>query len=165
MVKKKKIFIILAGISVILLLVLFYPTEKRKIKRLLKSVAEWAQKTEKDTTLSIALKSRQSKKYFAQKVLLKIERREIEREFTIEDIERGYIFLMGSSASFKVTISDIQIEILDDFSAEADASVIVETRGRTIEELSSANEMNFGLTKTKEGWKINKIVVKEVLEK
>ncbi|GEM_PF-1712162 len=164
MVNKKNILVVFTVISLILLF-LFYPTEKRKIKRLLKNTAEWVRKTEEDTALSIALKSKRSRKYFSQKVFLKIERKEIEREITIEDIEKGYIFLMGSVVTFKATISDIKVEILNNFLAEANASVIVETGGKSIEELSSVNEVNFGLTKTDEGWRINKIVVKEVLEK
>ncbi|NMC00405.1 MAG: hypothetical protein GYA35_09020 [Thermoanaerobaculaceae bacterium] len=161
----KRIFLIVLSAIFITALLLFYPTEKRKIKNLMKKTAEWVQKSEEDTPLSIAVKSKKSRKFFADKVLLKIERRNYEREIPIEEIEKGYLYLMSSNSKFKVTIKDINIEIVDDFSAEADSAVIVETKGGTLEEFSNVNEVGFGLTKTEEGWRIRKIEIKEVLEK
>lgn len=164
MVNKKNVLIVFA-VLFIGLVILFYPTEKRKIKRLLKNSCEWVQKSENDTAISIAIKSKKSKKFFAEKVLLKIERRNFEREISIEEIERGYIYLMTSNSKFKVSVKDLNVEIIDDFSAEADSAVIVEAKGGTLEEFSNVNEVLFGLKKMEDGWRINKIEIKEVLEK
>jgi hypothetical protein len=164
MVNKKNILIVL-GLLFIAFLIFFYPTEKRKIKKLLKNTAEWAQKSKDDTALAVAVKSKRSKNFFADKVLLKIEKRDLEREVALEDIERGYLFLMSSNDYFKVKITDIDIEKIEDFSAEAVATVLIEAKGGTLEEFSNVNEVSFGFTKKEEGWRINKIEIKEVLEK
>lgn len=164
MVNKKNVLIGL-GVLCVVFLFFFYPTEKRKIKKLLKNTAEWAQKSKDDTPLTIAVKSKRSKKFFAEKVLLKIEKRNFEREIGLEDIERGYLFLMSSSAVFKVKISDVDIEAVSEFSADAVATVLVEAKGGSLEEFSNVNEVAFGFIKKEEGWRISKIEIKEVLEK
>lgn len=164
MVNKKNLTIFFV-IFVVVSLFLFYPTEKRKIKRLLKNTANWAQKNKHDNALSLAVKSKRSKNFFADKVLLKIQKKGFESEISLEDIERGFLFLMNSSTFYKVKITDIDIEFKSDFYAEAVSTVIIEAKGGTLEEFSNINEVAFGFSKKEEGWRINKIEVIEVLEK
>lgn len=164
MVNKKNVFIIF-GFFILLVLIVFYPTEKRKIKKLLKNTTEWVQKNKDDTALTIAVKSKQSKNFFSEKILLKIERKGIEREISLEDIERWYLFLMKSNADFKVKLIDINIDVKNTFYAEAVATVLIEAKGDSLEEFSNVNEVNLGLSKKDKGWRINKIEIVEVLEK
>lgn len=164
MVNKKNLIIVVT-ICCIFALFLFYPTEKRKIKRLLKNTANWAQKNKDDSALALAVKSKKSKNFFADRVLLKIQKRDLKREVSLEDIERGFLFLMNSTTFFKIKISDIDVELKSDFYAEAVSTVIIEAKGGTLEEFSNVNEVVFGFSKKEEGWRIDKIEVIEVLEK
>lgn len=161
----KRNYIIIFAIFFVFSLFLFYPTEKRKIKRLLKNTANWAQKNKDDNALALGVKSKKSKNFFADKVLLKIQKIGFEREISLEDIEKGFLFLMNSCTFFKIKITDIVIELKSDFYAESILTVIIEAKGGTLEEISNVNEVAFGLSKKEEGWKIDKIEVIEVLEK
>jgi hypothetical protein len=163
MVKKRSLLIIL--ISLILIgIVVFYPTEKRKIKRVLKRGCEWVEKRGDENPLVFAVKSKNGEKIFSKSVFLKYNKY-VKRDVSIEEIERGYISLMQSVKSLNVKITDFNIEIVDDISASCDATVLIDTSGEIYSDLKNVSEVLFTFKKEDKGWRISGIEVVEVLEK
>lgn len=160
----KKVFIA-AAIAAAVLLALFYPTEKRKIKRTLKNVSEWVSKDVDATMLSVAAKSKKAGKYFAPKALFAYEKKGIEAEFSLEEIERGYVFLLQQERKFKVGFRDVKIDLGENNAASATLTALVESEGTTFDGLSSVNEISLELQKGDEGWRIRAVKINEVLEK
>ena len=109
-------------ILLIFLAVAFYPTDKRKVRRLMKNTAEWASKEAGENLVVVAARSKKAEKLFAQRVDFVYEKREMERQLSVEDIERGYLYLMQQKTSFKVKLADVGIEITGDDTATADAT-------------------------------------------
>jgi len=164
MVKKRSLLIIL--ISLILIgIVVFYPTEKRKIKKVLKRGCEWVEKRGDENPLVFAVKSKNGEKIFSKSVFLKYNKYDFKRDVSIEEIERGYISLMQSVKSLNVKITDFNIEIVDDISASCDATVLIDTSGEIYSDLKNVSEVLFTFKKEDKGWRISGIEVVEVLEK
>lgn len=145
--------------------VLFYPTEKRKIKRVLKRGCEWVEKKGDENPLVFAVKSKNGEKIFSKIVFLKYDKYNFKRDVSIEEIERGYISLMQSVKSLNVKITDFNIEIDDNISATCDATVLIDTSGEIYSDLKNVSEVLFTLKKEDKGWRISGIEVVEVLQK
>ncbi len=164
MVKKRSLLIVL--ISLILIgIVVFYPTEKRKIKKVLKRGCEWVEKRGDENPLVFAVKSKNGEKIFSKSVFLKYNKYDFKRDVSIEEIERGYISLMQSVKSLNVKITDFNIEIVDDISASCDATVLIDTSGEIYSDLKNVSEVLFTFKKEDKGWRISGIEAVEVLEK
>jgi hypothetical protein len=162
---RNRILIISLVAAAAILIVMFFPTDKRKIARLLKNTAAWATKEEGDSLLVIAAKSQKAGKFFTKKVAFNYEKRDFERELSLEEIERGYIFLMQQKTKFKVKMADIEIELSGDDGAAGTATLLVESEGASLEGLSNVNEVEYAFQKQDEGWRISGIKIVEVLEK
>lgn len=147
------------------LLVAFFPTEKRKARRLLMNTAAWASKTGDENPVVIAAKAGKAGRFFSPKVGFVYEKRELERELAIEDLQRGYLLLMRQKTRFKVMLADVEIEITGEDTASAEATVLIESEGGDSGDLSNVNEVAFELRKGDEGWRISGIRIREVLDK
>lgn len=156
-----------AGLVVlfVILLIAYFPTEKRRVKKLLVNAAGWVTKEGGESPVVIAARSKKAGRFFSPRIDLSIERSGLERPFSIEEIERGYLFLMQQKRVFRVKLADIKIEITGDGTASAEATVLVESEGGGSEGLSNVNEVSFGLRKGDDGWRISSVRVVEVLER
>jgi hypothetical protein len=163
MVKNKILIIIIAAAAI--LIVMFFPTDKRKIRKLLNHTAEWATKESGDSPLIVAARSKKAERFFSKKVSFNYEKRDFERELSIEDIERGYFLLMQQKTKFKVKMTDIEIELSGDDGAAGTATLLVESEGASYEGLSNVNEVEFVFQKQDDGWRIKGAKIVEVLEK
>lgn len=161
----KRYIVAAAVILAAALLIVFFPTEKRKVRRLLGNTAEWASKRVDESPLVIAAKSVKAGKFFSPAVSFVYEKRDIERQLALEDLERGYLFLMRQKTRFSVKLADVEIVIGDDGSASAEATVFVESEGGEGDSISNVNDVLFEFRKGGEGWRICGIRIKEVLDK
>ena len=161
----KKYAAVGAVLVAVVLVMAFYPTEERKIRKLLRDTAGWASKEGGENPVAIAARSKKANRFFAPEVDLAVEKIGLERSLSVDDVERGYLVLMRQKTVFKVKLADVGIEITGDEAASAEATVLVESEGGGGEGLSNVNEVAFGLHKGEEGWRISGIRVREVLER
>lgn len=164
MVKNKKSFVAIL-LFCFLLLVIFYPTEKRKIKRVLKKTAEWVKKEGEENPLVFGLRAKNAEKLFQKKVQFKYKRYNLEREVSIDEIQKGYLMLMQSTKKFNIKFKDLKIDILDNENSTCDATLLLESDSTSFGDLSKVQEIFFTFNKSDEGWKISGVEVVEVFEK
>lgn len=156
-----------AGAAALLLLglLLFYPTDRRKVKKVFSRTAEWVSKEGPEGALSLAQKIPEGEKLFADPCELEAEAYRLSQSFTPRELAQLAAGARTRFDTLELKFYDLEVWFPEDGKAEATVTLRLEGRSSGGESLSETHEMDCVLLEQKGRWRFARIALVEVLKK
>ena len=146
-------------------LVLFYPTDRRKVKKVFSSTAEWVSKEGPAGALSLAQKIPEGEKLFADPCELEAEAYRLSQSFTPRELAQLAAGARTRFDTLELKFYDLEVWFPEDGKAEATVTLRLEGRSSGGESLSETHEMDCILLEQEARSRFARISLVEVLNK
>jgi hypothetical protein len=166
MVKDRRAYLAAGAAALVVLgLVLFYPTDRRKVKKLFARTAEWMSKEGPQGALSQAQRIPEGEKLFADPCELEAEAYKLSESFTPGEIARLAVGARSRFDSLTLTFYDLEVWFPEEGKAEATVTARLQGDSSGGESLAETHEMECLLVEQEGRWRFQRIKLVEVLKK
>jgi hypothetical protein len=153
------------GIPLLLLLVLFYPTQERQVKKRFKVLRGWVRLEGTEPPVAQVGKYRSAQEIFADPVELESKAHELSAKLSVQEIAGGATRWRSSFRTLDVEFKDLSVTFPSDEEAlvTTTAHLFGESGGGT--QFNETHEVQCTLHKGDKGWLFARIEVVQVLER
>lgn len=158
---------LLAGAAALLLLglLLFYPTDRRKVKKVFAHTAEWVSKEGPEGALAQAQRIPEGEGFFADPCELEAEAYRLSEKLAPREIAQLAVGARSRFDRLELKFYDLEVWFPEDGKAEATVTLRLEGASSGGESLSETHEMECLLVKQEGRWRFQRIKLVEVLKK
>jgi hypothetical protein len=165
-VRDRRAYAAAIALALVLLgLILFYPTDRRKVKKVFSRTAEWVSKEGPEGALSQAQRIPEGERLFADPCELEAEAYRLSQSFTPRELARMAVGARSRFDTLELKFYDLEVWFPEDGKAEATVTLRLEGRSSGGESLSETHEMDCELVEEDGRWLFRSIKLVEVLKK
>ena len=166
MVRDRRAYLAAGAAALIVLgLLLFYPTDRRKVKKVFSRTAGWVSKEGPEGALSLAQRIPEGEKLFSDPCELEAEAYKLSEKFSPKELAQ---LAVGTRSRFdRLTLSfyDLEVWFPEDGNAEATVTARLEGASSGGESFAETHEMECLLVEQEGRWRFRRIKLVEVLKK
>jgi len=159
-----RILLLLAILFVFSGTIFFWPSDEKKIRRNLSSLAEYCSSVNQEPVLETLQKSARAAKLCTAPCRVKIESFKIDQDFSQKEIADHILMMKKRHSNTDFNFYDTVVDIVADDRAEIITTLRL--NGKTVDEqFSDAYEMNITIDKKDGVWRFSSFTVVEFMKK
>lgn len=166
MVNRKKLAVLAGvGTTILVLIVLFFPTRERQVKKRFKVLREWVRVVGTEQPLEMAGKYREALELFADPLELESKTHEFSGKLSAQSVAGNASRWRGGFGSLEVDFIDLRVAFPEDEKAVATTTAHLSGQSTSGNRFDETHELECTLTKGEKGWAFSRISVVQVLER
>jgi hypothetical protein len=142
----------------------FWPSDEKKIRANLASLAEYGTSVKEEPVLETLQKAALAAKLCADPCIVKIESFNIDREFSQKELTDSLVMIKKRLSNTSIEFHDTLIDIVEDNKAEVITTLRINGE-RVDEQFTDAYELDITVDKKEGDWRFSSFTVVEFMKK